>query len=287
MKKKKFNEPWLIRATRWLFPKLERVAPFLAHRIFRLVFYVPVKYPVPEKEKEAVAQSTLFAFQVAGKKVQAYRWGDEAKPYVLVVHGWAGRATQFRKFIKPLNDTGFQVIGFDGPAHGQSEGRSTSILEFEQVLNQLFSLRGVPVAVVTHSFGGAAVLYATRNGLPVKTLVNIASPSIADEILKTYMRAINASWKSAEKFKEFVKRKSGKNFEEFTALQSVKNLLRPIDLLIVQDENDDDVLPIHAEELKKAYPSAQLLKTSGLGHNRILKDDQVIAQILAFISARV
>ena len=281
--KRKDHTPLLIRLTQSLYPKLERWAPFLAQRIFRLVFYVPIGYRVPEKEKEAEQSAKKFSLEVLGKKIQGYAWGDESLPYVLVVHGWAGRATQFRKFIRPLNEVGLRMVGFDGPAHGQSAGTKTSIFEFEQMLHQIFRELGPPAAIITHSFGGAAVLFAAMNGLPVKRLINIASPSVADEILKTYLRAINGSWPSAEKFKEFVFKKTGKRFEEFTALHAVRHLRHPIDLLIVQDTADKDVLFLHAEELLKAYPSAKLFKTSGLGHNRVLKDEGVIDACITFI----
>jgi pimeloyl-ACP methyl ester carboxylesterase len=283
VKKRKDNIPLLLKAMRWAYPRLERWAPFLAERIFRLVFYVPLTYRVPEKEKEAEKSAVQSILKVGKKSIQLYSWGDASRPYVLFVHGWAGRATQFRKFVKPLNDAGYFVLGFDGPAHGKSSGTKTSILEFEQVLHAIFESKGAPVAVITHSFGGAAVLFSMMNGLPVKILINIASPSVPDEILKTYLRAINGSWKSAERFKPFVKKMTGREFEEFTALYAIANLPKPVKLLIVQDEDDGDVYALHADALLKVYPSAQMMRTKGLGHTRILKDDEVIKGCVAFI----
>lgn len=283
MKKKKNNIPLIIRVVQWLFPVLERWAPPLADRIFRLVFYVPAPYPVPVKEKECGQTGKEIALQVEGKTIRGYQWGDPSLPYVLLVHGWAGRATQFRRFIPHLLERGFCVVGPDGPAHGRSDGVKTSILEFEIMLRTIFHAYGKPAGIITHSFGGAAVLYAAMHGLPVGKLVNIASPSIADEILKTYLRAIHGSWKSAERFKRFVIRKTGKTFEEFTALHAVKNLPQPVNLLMVMDEQDTDVVFRNAEELQKAYPSAKLLRTSGLGHTRILKDELVISKTIEFI----
>ncbi len=285
MKKRNNNIPVLLRFTRWIFPKLERWAPFIAERIFRLVFYVPVRYRVSEKEREAEESSNQFILKVEGRNIQFYSWGDKSWPYVLFVHGWAGRATQFRKFIEPMNAARFRMVGFDGPAHGKSEGKSTNIREFEMVLQESFRQLGKPVAMITHSFGGAATIYSAMQGLPVRKLINIASPSVADEILKTYLRAINGSWPSAEKFKKYVLKRTGKTFEEFTALHAVQHLPHPIDLLMIQDEEDQDVFMIHALELQKIYPSARLLKTTGLGHTRILKDEVVIREVVEFIKA--
>lgn len=284
MKRKKDNTPYILRVVRVLFPILERVAPFLSDRIFRMVFYVPLRYPTPDREKEVEREGVAFSLSVAGKTIRGNQWGDPSHPYILLVHGWAGRATQFRKFIPVLIARGYRVIGPNGPAHGNSEGRVTSIPEFEGMFKAIFLKFGEPAGVITHSFGGAAMLYSIMNGLPVKKLVNIASPSIGDEILKTFLRAINGSWTSAERFKKYVIRRTGKPFDEFTALYAVKRLPHPIDLMVVNDEQDTDVVFRSAEELTKAYPSAKLMRTTGLGHNRILKDEQVIKSVVDFIA---
>lgn len=283
MKKRNNNLPFMLRAMRWAYPRMERYMPWLAEQVFRLVFYVPLTYRVPEKETEMAKSAIWFALQANGKKVQCYQWGNDDQPYVLLVHGWAGRATQFRKFIPSFQKAGFRVIGFDGPAHGKSEGTRTSIMEFEQVFIRMVEQLGTPAGIVTHSFGGAAILYAAMNGLVVPRLVNIASPSLEDEILKTYLRAINGSWVSAERFKQYVIRRTGKSFEQFTGLYAIQRLPRPIDLLVIQDEDDEEVLMVQAETLIKAYPRARLFTTRGLGHNRVLKDEAVITATVDFI----
>jgi len=287
MKKRKNNIPLIIRIMRAIFPWLETYVPFLSDRLFRLVFYVPVTYPLPEKEREAEKSGQEFSLVVGAKTIRGHRWGDPGRPYVLFVHGWAGRATQFRRFIKPLRAAGFQVIGPDGPAHGRSDGFKTSILEFEDMFHALFSKFGQPAGIITHSFGGAAVLYAGMNGLAIGTLVNIASPSLTDEILKTYLRAINGSWKSAERFKRFVVQEAGKSFDEFTALHAVSKLQHPVRLLLIDDEDDKEVITMHADALLKVYPTAILFRTSGLGHNRILKDEKVIQKAIGFIRGNI
>src|SRR5204863_4540217 len=134
--------------------------PFLAQRIFRLVFYVPLHYAVPEKEKEAEKSAALFRLDVDGKKIQFYSWGAKSHSYVLLIHGWAGRATQFRKFIKPINQAGLRVVGFDGPAHGKSQGSQVTLGEFEGVWQKIFDQMGCPTVISTHWFGGSVGWYS-------------------------------------------------------------------------------------------------------------------------------
>lgn len=265
----------------WIFPKLEVIAPFVARRYFVHIFFTPLNYRVPEKEKETEKKARSFTVSVNRKKVQCYEWGSG--PVVLVVHGWAGRATQFRKFIEVLTKRGYQVVGFDGPAHGRSEGRSTDIFAFNEALKKIFAAKGTPVAIIAHSFGGAAVLYAAMNGLPVSALINIASPTIGDEIINTYLRAIGGSPETGDYFKSYVKKKSGKSFDEFTSLHFIAHLKSEIRLLLVHDEDDQEVRLAHALELLRRYPAAELFQTKGLGHTRVLKDEAVINKCVTFI----
>lgn len=279
---KKDKTPLLLKIVRWVFPRMEKIAPPLAHRYFLKIFFTPLKYPTPEKEKIAESFARKFTVSAAGKTVQGYEWG-ESGPYCLLVHGWAGRATQLRRFIKPLLNNGFRVIGFDGPAHGNSTGKTTSITEFEEVLKKIFDVYGKPEAVIAHSFGGVAVLYSAMNGLPVHKVINIASPSIGDEVIRTYLKAVNGSWSTGEFFKSYIQKTQGKSFDEYSALHFVKHLPSRINLLLVHDENDKEVEISHAEALVAAYPPANLIRTKKLGHTRILKDDEVIRRCVTFI----
>jgi esterase/lipase len=279
---KKDKTPLQLKIIRWVYPKVERIAPSLAHRYFIRLFYTPLRYTVPDKELKAETFAEKFFIQANGKRVQCYSWG-EGKP-VLFVHGWGGRATQFRRFVKPFNAAGYKVVAFDGPAHGKSEGKTTSLLEFEEALHEMYKQIGEPAAIIAHSFGGAATLFAAKNGLPVSKLVNIASPTIGDEIINTYLTAINGSNSTAKYFRNYILKTQGRSFDEFTASYFVKHLPRPVDLLLIHDEKDKEVHVKQAEHLITLYPAARLIKTSGLGHTRILKDDWVIAQCVTFVS---
>jgi len=283
-KTKKDKTPALLKIIRTVYPGVEKIFPFLAYRYFIKLFFTPFHYPVPDKEKEIADRAEKFSFQAAGKTIQAYRWGEG--PIVVFVHGWAGRGTQFRKFIERFTLKGFQVIAFDGPAHGKSEGKSTNLNEFKDTLHQLFTLLPEqPTAVVTHSFGGVATLYAIMNGLPVTRLVNIASPTIGDEIINTYLRAIHGTEKTKKYFKQHMIKMYGKPFEEFSSLYFIRHLPRPLDLLLIHDEEDKEVIFRHTEELMKMYPSARLFRTKGLGHTRILKEDTVVETCLRFVAS--
>ncbi|MFN5170416.1 MAG: alpha/beta hydrolase [Cyclobacteriaceae bacterium] len=282
-RKRNYSEPLMLRAVRAVFPTLEKFAPPLARRFFVRIFFSPVRYDRPEKEKQAMGQANAFWMTAAGERVRVFTWGEAVKGYVMFVHGWAGRGTQFRKFIEPFTKAGWQVLAFDGPAHGESTGSRTTAVQFAEVMQKIADTRGKPRAVIAHSFGGVATLRAIMLGLEVDRVINIASPTLGDLIISTYLNAIGGSAATGEWFKGYIERTTGKPFFEFTSLYTVQHLPRPLQLLLVHDEGDTETPIAHAHALLGVYPAARLHQTKGLGHNRILKDEGVIKECLAFV----
>lgn len=280
--KKKTKTPFALRLIPAVFPWLERLVPAVASRFFAYLFFRPIGYKTPEKELKSETFAEKFTLQVEHMNIQCYQWGKSSKT-ILVVHGWAGRATQFRRFVKPLLNAGYQVVGFDGPAHGKSSGTSTHINEFLIVIQALEKRLGKIDGIIAHSFGGVASLYAIAEGLPVKTLVNIASPTIADEIINTSLRTIGGSSKTGEAFKKFILRKYGRPFEDFSSLAFIKRVPSDFNILLVHDHEDQEVGIHQPEALVKVFPKAKIYKTTGLGHTRILKDNDVIQEVVTFI----
>jgi len=273
--------PLPLRVIPVVFPWIERLAPGLALRFFVHLFITPFRYQTPEKEIEVTRTAQKFSVDLDGKKIQCYAWGSG--PAVLLVHGWAGRGTQLRKFIEPLNRAGYKAVAMDGPAHGASEGKSTNPEDFSKAISLIAQQTRGLSAIIAHSFGGIASLYAIASGLQVSVLVNIASPTIGDEIIKNYLRVLNGSSKTGEAFKKRILKKTGKSFDEITAVALVKKVPADLNLLLVHDEGDKEVSMRHPKALVEQFPRAQLYQTKGLGHNRILKDEEVIRYVVTFI----
>lgn len=283
MTKKKFRPPLIQRLTRWIFPRLERWAPGLAVRLFVQLFFTPLHFGFPTKEQPWVNRARRSTLRINGKDVAVYEWGDTGKPLLLFIHGWAGRGTQFREFFQSALDRGFHILAFDGPAHGYSDGKRTSILEFHEVVKQLFERFGVPVGVIGHSFGGTVTLHAAFQDLPVKRVAIIGTPVVSALLIASFLKAVNGSPKTGQAFQRYLIRKYGRDFREFSVEYFLPRLKHPIDLFIVHDEHDKEVSLVHAQEALRLYPSAELMVTHGLGHNRILKDQNVIHRVLDFM----
>lgn len=279
---KKNKTPFLLRLVQWGFPKLEKFFPALAHRLFITLFFTPLRYKTPPKEIEIRETAEKIRIQLAdGIEIQGYSWGTG--PVVLFVHGWAGRGTQFRNFFPEIIDAGYRVLALDGPAHGLSTGRRADLDGFKTMLFEIEKTVGKIEGVITHSFGGVATLYSIMMGLKVNTLINIASPAIGDEIIDTYLKAMNGSKKTGDYFKQYVINRTGKPFYEFSAEYFIQHIPNEVQVLLIHDKGDVEVPITHPQRLVELRAATRLLITEGLGHYRILKDPGVIRQAVTFL----
>lgn len=284
-KEVKKKMPFPLRVIQWTFPKLEKVAPNLAGKWAWKLFFTPFRFPVPQKEQEVADRANKFTFEAEGYTIQGYEWGSGDKT-IFLLHGWSGRATQWREFIKPLNDSGYKVIAIDGPGHGSSSGKMTDIMKYQRILQETLGLYPEIETMITHSFGGAATMFGIQNGLKMKRLVNIGTPTDADYIVSDFLRRINATAKSGERFKQRVIKNFGNPFEYYSVKETIKHA-NNTDLLMIHDRLDKEVPVQHSIDLHEDNPHTKLVMTEGLGHMRILRDKEVIAQAIDFVSEQV
>lgn len=275
--------PFNLRLIQWAFPKFESVVPQAAHKWFVNLFFSPPKYPIPSQEKEILQRANQFIVPIGQKEVVCYTWGEG--PVILLVHGWAGRASQFKSFVDHFTTAGYRTISFDAPAHGLSKGKETTIIDFKDTILELEKRMGKIHAVIGHSLGGAASLYALSEGLNVNTLITIATPSIGDEIIQEFASRLNASVRAQQFLKQAIQLRLNRTFDEFMALHFIKKLPREIDMLILHDEHDKEASLKNAKCLADAYPQATYEMTSGLGHVRILRDKAILDRCKGFIES--
>jgi pimeloyl-ACP methyl ester carboxylesterase len=284
-KEVKKKMPFPLRVIHWTMPKLEKIAPNVAGKWAWKLFFTPFRFPIPKKEQAVGDTANKFTFEAQGYTIQGYEWGSGDKT-IFLLHGWSGRATQWMNFIKPLNDNGYKVVAIDGPAHGASSGKMTEIMKYQNILQEALRLYPEIDTMITHSFGGAATMFGFQNGLKLKRFVNIGTPTDADYIVTDFLRRINASAKSGERFKQRVLKNFGNPFEYYSVKETIK-FADNTDILMIHDRLDKEVPVKHSLDVHEANPKTQLVITEGLGHMRILKDDGVIAKAIEFINEPV
>jgi pimeloyl-ACP methyl ester carboxylesterase len=252
---------------------------YLAYRIW----FTSPRFAESKRETVWGKSANKETFTVAGKQVVSYRWGAVNHGYVLLVHGWSGRATQLGAFVNAVHLLGPGVIGFDAPGHGASDGTETTILEFAESINHIVEQHGLPQAIIAHSFGCMAAALAIRlYDLKVDKLVTISCPTETPYLVKSFAGHFNLSDKVIARFNNRLTRQFGDDiFEKTSAINNLKN--RSIKKLIVHDRHDKIVPWQLSEKLAEAFPEAQTIYTENLGHQRVLRDEKLIERIMEFL----
>jgi pimeloyl-ACP methyl ester carboxylesterase len=217
---------------------------------------------------------------VAEKKVVVFEWGEG--PSVWLVHGWAGRATQFYKIKDALVEIGYHVIGFDAPAHGISSGKQTSIVEFGETLRKIHAIYGDPKAYIGHSFGGIVGFYAHFSGIEIGRFVSIGAPVKSKEIMIEFLQRLSLTKRSYPGFNTAFKKRFGFELDAYSIQTWIKTS-KPKHGLIIHDVEDLDAPIHHSYALREMLPDYEYYYTRGLGHNRILGDPVVIEKVIHYI----
>jgi pimeloyl-ACP methyl ester carboxylesterase len=276
--------PMVIKLLRLGFRMGGHLMPNTAGNIAYKLWFTPTRFNMPEREKEVLASAKIATHQIDDDEIVTFSWGQEKtdRPLVLLVHGWSGRGTQLGPFVQPLLDAGYRVLSFDAPAHGKSSGKQTNIYEVADVLVDLQKHYGEINAVITHSFGGPCIAAAMQRGFITDRIVSIAPPATTRGLVEKFNDALHVPKKAAKIMMQLTEKKYGENiWEEISMVNTIKTSSLPG--LVIHDNNDSDIPWEEGEAVAKAWDNAQFIKTSGLGHRRILRDPAVIETSVAFI----
>ena len=245
------------------------------------IFFRPIPFPRPKREDEFYSKTEKIRFSV-GENLEAiaHIQGNKNHPKIVLIHGWSGRATQFYAMVPPLVEIGFCCISLTAPAHGELKGKYTHMLQFADSLLEAERKWGPFDIAIGHSIGGLACMNAIRQGLTLKGLVVLGSPSKIESVVEDFVSNLTFSEEEVKLLLEDLRDRFTNDFHNFNAFKIAKNL--DIPGLIVHDENDLDVAIGEAKLTHENWKHSEFLETEGLGHRRILSDQKVINKVLNF-----
>ncbi|MGW2300712.1 alpha/beta hydrolase [Streptomyces sp. NPDC001809] len=264
-----------------------RVAPGTAGRLAFRLFVRPLGRARLKPGEQALFDAARAGrMRVGGKEVVTYAWGDGQRP-VLIVHGWSSRASRLGAFAEALLERGFSPVAFDVPGHGASPGRASNILEYRQIIRELHARHGDFDAVVAHSFGVIASLFALRDGVRTTRFVGIGGVGSFDLLVQGFQAGLGVDDRVVRCMREHVERRLAPTepgiWDRFGADRDSGQL--DADVLLFHDEGDDMVPVVHARRLARVHGDrARLVVTRGLGHRRILLDPEVVREAVDFLT---
>lgn len=274
--------PPSLRVMRLLFKGLGPVFPRLMGRWAYALWFRTRRFPESVAGKHIASKAQRDTLMVDELPVAVYRWGTG--PIVLFIHGWSGRGSQVAAFTEPLVAAGYQVMAIDAPGHGATPGDRTNILECAAVLRAFEHRYGAVHGAITHSFGGMVLAYAMNNGLSVERAVLISAPAHVEYLLTGFAQTLGIPDAVIAVLRRRMEARFPDGFwETVSTVVNVRELDVPA--LIIHDENDRSVPWEQGQIIAGAWPGARFLKTTGLGHGRILRNPAVVAAAVDFINA--
>jgi len=257
------------------------VSPELAGRWAHWLWYRSHRYPEPAREREWLRSARQTRLPYRGQSLAIYEWGGGAKT-VLLVHGWHGRGPQLGAFAVALAAAGVRAVAFDTPAHGRSPGHATNLPEVSGALRAVAAAFGPLHGLIGHSFGVPCALYAMSEGLTVARMVALAAPSSVEFLVDSFAGMLALSPPVVQVLRRRLEERFGPDlWTRFGPRELARG--RELPALVLHDEDDRDVPVEEGAALAAAWPDAVFERTRGLGHRRILRDDQVIARVVEFL----
>lgn len=246
------------------------------------LFSTPISFKTPNREKgmEESSQKKMLFVPLIDKSIHVLTYGFSNKK-VLLAHGWAGRSTQLFMIANKLLEKGFMVVSFDGPAHGNSTGKTTNLIEYIATIKAIQKEFGPFEAAVGHSFGSMGIMNTQAENGSFKCLATVGSGDKVSDILINFANNLGLDANFGRKLINYLETKSNiklKNYDTNEAAKSVK-----VPVLVVHDVNDGDVAVSCAINIRQNLQHGKLYITNGLGHTKVLRNQKVTNKIVDFI----
>jgi pimeloyl-ACP methyl ester carboxylesterase len=208
------------------------------------------------------------------------------KPTVLVVHGFDSCCYKFETIIIGLLQHNLNVICFDAPAHGTSDGKTINSLQYARCIELVYTQKIAFNAILAHSLGGLATalfIEKTKANIP---LALIAPSTNTYTAIDNFFKFLHVPQNLKPHFSTIIRDLSGKSVNHFNVARAIKDVSNST--LWMHDE-DDFICPVSdVKSLIESHPvHIQFKITKGLGHNKIYRDKNVQQQLLNWLTQKL
>jgi pimeloyl-ACP methyl ester carboxylesterase len=269
-----------LRLLRSIFRALTAISPAAAAALAMAIFRKAPRHRDSDLERSALGRAERIRLSVEGRPLAAWRWGKG--PAFLLVHGWGSRGSRLASFVGPLTGAGYSVVAFDAPGHGASAGRLSSLPQFIAAIETVAREVGPLAGMVAHSMGGAATTLAMSRGVRARRLVFLAPASDPAGYSERFADVLDLTPDVLARMKRSIERRFGQSWDDFDVLRAAAKMTAP--LLVFHDREDREVAWTDGQAIAAAWPGAELVSTSGLGHRRIVHDPDVVARAVTFLA---
>lgn len=232
-------------------------------------------------------QSEKLHFKIDNLAVKGWRWKPARQPAsrrVLILHGFESSVVNFDKYIKLLFSKGYEVLAFDAPAHGRSEGKQINAPLYKKTILEINRRFGPVNSFMAHSFGGLAVCLALEEigDNSDHRLVLIAPATETTTAIDSFFKLLRLDPSIRPGFEKLIMLKGGVGPAWYSIRRAMKNIRARV--LWIHDEEDDttpfsDVIKVRSEN----HGNIEFVITKGLGHRRIYRHNKVAKAVVDFL----
>ncbi len=251
------------------------------------IFCTPYDKGDKAKMPPVFREAERLEVDLNGQTIRGFRW-HPAHPNgrkALIVHGFSSYSYKFEKYVPLLLQSGFEVLAFDAPGHGLSEGKHINALIYSKALLAIDAKYGPIHCYMAHSLGGLATSLTLEQLSPTieRKVALIAPATETKTAIAGFFKLFKVKEPVQQEFEGLVLEIAGKDMNHFSVTRAVQQYQYPI--LWIHDHQDmicpfKDTLPIRTLQL----PHIQFVETQGLGHNKIYRDRHVMKQVIDFFS---
>jgi len=280
---------------RAFFKYSSKLSPKLTSKIAWSFFCKPriKRKPQSTFETELLQQSKKSVISSGEYEISVYEWKNFKKlsdaRTILLSHGWGGHALNFSHIISALNSSGFNVVAYDSPAHGNSSGQRTNLLNNTHALLAVASQFKNVYALIGHSFGNLANTYAVdlcRTNASysqlehIEKLILVGGPDKIIDIFTSFTNTMQLPNTILEIFIGKVEKLTQRKICDMSASIFLQT---HIGQTLVIHDHDDVIVPLAEAKGVAKNSGAELFTTTGYGHFRLLRAKTVIDKIVNFL----
>jgi pimeloyl-ACP methyl ester carboxylesterase len=229
-------------------------------------------------------QSEKLDFKIDDLTIRGWRWNHPAKRKALILHGFESSVVNFDKYIKALTAKGYEVLAFDAPAHGRSNGKQINAPLYKRTIREIDKKFGPINSYMAHSFGGLAVCLALEETGHTANcrLVLIAPATETTSAIDNFFKFLQLDPSIRPEFEQLIIKKGGVVPAWYSIGRAIKHIQAKV--LWIHDEEDEttpisDVLKVRSEN----QSNIEFVITKGLGHRRIYRDNKVAKLVIDFL----
>lgn len=260
---------------------LAYVAPGLAGKKAFYTFATTRKGRVLPQQQPFLDNARKERLRAGTHEVQVYEWPGDGET-VLLLHGWESNVYRWRNLIQYLREAGCNVVAFDAPGHGYSNGKILTVPIYSECTSAVIA-KYRPHHLIGHSVGGMNAIYTLANGKDdrIKKVVTLGSPNEFHEIVNDYQGLLRLNKRVFDALDDYIYSLYQFRIREFNSARFA-GALRQEGLLI--HDLQDKIIPFYSSrQVHEAWPKSKLIATEGLGHS--LHQEAVNRRIVHFITS--